>query len=99
MIHPRAFQNCTSLKKITIPSSVEIIGVEAFKGCTALSEITLNGGLKIIAADAFAECEKLAKVNFYGSNEEKQSISRVHNAWTNTVYSIYDCADCLCYVL
>ena len=78
MIHPRAFENCTSLKEISIPKNVEVIGVEAFKGCSALEGILLDNGLKVIAADAFADCEKLA--NIYCLENDKP--------WDNTLIAL-----------
>jgi len=33
-----AFENCTSLKSINIPSSVKVIGKEAFSGCSQLRD-------------------------------------------------------------
>ena len=37
-----AFQNCTALKKIEIPSKVKKIGSKAFYGCKALTNITIK---------------------------------------------------------
>jgi hypothetical protein len=33
-----AFQGCASLENITIPSTINYIGISAFVGCTSLSE-------------------------------------------------------------
>ena len=41
-IGARAFEDCTSLTSITIPSSVTIIGDYAFECCTSLTSITLT---------------------------------------------------------
>ena len=38
-IGDEAFFNNTTLRKITVPQTVERIGVRAFKGCTMLSEM------------------------------------------------------------
>ena len=35
-----AFYNCTSLKSITLPSTLVEIGVDAFDGCRNLREVT-----------------------------------------------------------
>ena len=42
LIASEAFQNCTSLTSITIPSSVTGIGYDVFYGCTGLKSITIN---------------------------------------------------------
>ena len=38
-IAPNAFQNCTNLKSLTLPASLESIGDNAFYGCTSISII------------------------------------------------------------
>ena len=48
-----AFNNCTGLKSIEIPSSVRKIGYGAFNGCTNLSSIKLPSSLVQIHADIF----------------------------------------------
>ena len=40
IIRKQAFNNCRSLKSITIPSKVEFIYQEVFKGCNALESVT-----------------------------------------------------------
>ncbi len=48
IIRDNAFENCTSLTSIIIPSSVETIGHGAFSGCSSLKKISLPfvGGSK-----------------------------------------------------
>ena len=40
-IAERAFENCDTLKSVTIPEGVESIGKNAFANCPELKEITL----------------------------------------------------------
>ncbi|MBQ9370516.1 MAG: leucine-rich repeat domain-containing protein, partial [Clostridia bacterium] len=40
-LDPYAFQDCTTMEEVTVPSSVRIIGLGAFKGCTSLSKIEI----------------------------------------------------------
>ena len=53
------FENCLSLKKLTVPEGVEYIGNRAFAGCTSLEEIYLPASLKEIEPGAFEGCAKL----------------------------------------
>ncbi len=59
----RAFQNCTSLKSVILPSSLKTICGQAFKSATALTEITLPEAVTEIADSLFNGCTLLAKVN------------------------------------
>ena len=43
-IRETAFVGCSGLTSITIPNTVENIGVQAFRECTALKEVTIEDG-------------------------------------------------------
>ena len=43
-----AFEDCTGLTSVTIPTGVTSIGIHAFDGCSGLTTITLPSGLKNI---------------------------------------------------
>lgn len=60
-----AFKDCTALTQITIPDSIETIGVQAFMGCTNLIDVIISGNsnLNIISAEAFSSCGKLENIN------------------------------------
>ena len=49
------FYNNTTIKSVTLPSSVKNIGTNAFAGCTNLTEINLPDGLESIGYGAFAD--------------------------------------------
>jgi hypothetical protein len=57
-----AFQDCTSLTSIRIPSTVKEIGLEAFMGCRQLKTVELLEGLESIGKYAFAECTSLRRI-------------------------------------
>ncbi|MBQ9561325.1 MAG: leucine-rich repeat domain-containing protein [Prevotella sp.] len=42
VISKNAFNGCSGLTSVTIPSSVTSIGDDAFRGCTSLTDVTLN---------------------------------------------------------
>ena len=56
-----------SLKSVTIPNSVESIGVRAFKTCTSLTSITIPDSVKSIGYGAFTWCESLKSVTIPNS--------------------------------
>ena len=69
-IGPRAFQNCTGLTKINIPSSVTSIGSQAFAGCSSLESITIPNTVEGIGQYAFEDCTSLVNVIFQGRTAE-----------------------------
>ena len=60
----RAFQYCSSLARVEIPSSVTSIGNSAFEGCSSLDSVTFQAGSQLasIGNSAFYECISLASV-------------------------------------
>ena len=57
-----AFNECTSLESITIPSSIIRIGESAFSMCTSLETVTIPGSVKRIENYAFGECSSLVSI-------------------------------------
>ncbi|MEG0396717.1 MAG: leucine-rich repeat protein, partial [Oscillospiraceae bacterium] len=80
-IEEQAFSCCSSLVKVTMPSSVVNIGYNAFVGCPALKEIDISTKPKdsIIGAPWSADN---AKVRWQG---EEAQYSYVFDAKTNTI--------------
>lgn len=58
----RAFAGCTSLKNLTIPSSIETFMNQVFADCTSLEILTLREGIKQIGHQAFLNCNQLKEV-------------------------------------
>ena len=56
------FKDCTSLKEVIIPNSVESIGDRAFRGCTNLKEVNIPNSVKSIGDEAFKDCSSLQTV-------------------------------------
>ncbi|MDR3186469.1 MAG: leucine-rich repeat protein [Christensenellaceae bacterium] len=63
-----AFSNLSSLKNISLNSSLEIIDSMAFYKCVNLKEITLPESLTSIGYDAFSMCYSLEDVYFNSYN-------------------------------
>ena len=57
-----AFQGCTDLTSVTIPSSVKSIGDSAFQGCTGLTSVTIPSGLTSIGNSVFFGCRNLSSI-------------------------------------
>ena len=62
-IAPKAFTCCSSLERITIPSTVKEIGREAFSHCFQLVEVELRKGLQQIQKLAFHACDSLERIS------------------------------------
>lgn len=79
-IGDNAFDNCLSLTKIVLPSSVTAIGNSAFEGCAALSSINFPEALKSIGDYAFFGCDSIKNVVLYP------------NVTAIGEYAFYECA-------
>ena len=71
LIADDAFEGCSSLTSITIPSSVRNIGNNAFEYCTSLTSVTLPDGIQSIGNRVFSNCSSLKSINI------PQSVTRV----------------------
>lgn len=63
------FSNCTSLKSITLPSSITNVGNNygySFNGCTALEEVKNFGNVTSIGYNSFQECTSLKSIDLSG---------------------------------
>ncbi len=54
-----AFENCKSLKYLSVPNSVKAIQGYAFTGCDALEKIHISKGVEKIGEGAFSYCANL----------------------------------------
>ena len=62
-----AFENCSSIKSVTIPSSVTHIGLFAFSGCSNLTSITIPSSVTEIGYSAFENCSSLTSITIPSS--------------------------------
>lgn len=56
------FYNCTNLKEITIPQSVQSIGNQVFSGCTSLKKVTIGSNVNTIGWSSFKDCSSLSEI-------------------------------------
>lgn len=57
-----AFEDCKTLKSITIPDSVTTIGYKTFDSCTSLESITIPDSVTTIGGSAFYGCVSLESI-------------------------------------
>lgn len=57
-----AFHQCTSLRSISLPSTLRSIGNYSFNGCTSLQEVTLNKELTELGINVFENCTSLSRL-------------------------------------
>ena len=62
-----AFEGCSSLTSLTIPSSVTSIGNQAFSGCSGLTSLTIPSGVTSIGRSAFSGCSGLTSLTIPSS--------------------------------
>ncbi len=63
----RAFANCSRLKKVRIPGSVENIQTLAFAQCENLKDVVLSEGVRMIGRSAFDDCPALEEIEIPNS--------------------------------
>ena len=62
------FEDCTSLKKVTVENDLIFVGQYAFKNNTSLSSVTFKGGVEYFDNEAFADCLSLTTFTLPSSN-------------------------------
>lgn len=79
-LEDQMFEECSELREIIIPSTVEFIGKRCFYKCVNLREINIPSSVKTIYEEAFSDCYKLENVCF---NEGLENI--YNDAFKNTI--------------
>lgn len=82
-----AFNSCSSLKSITLPSTLTTINDWAFSYCSSLSSVVLPSSLSVIRAYAFYNCPSLMSIVLPSS---LTSIESEAFANCNKLYEIYN---------
>ena len=62
-INCNAFENCTNLSAVNIPSNTESIDTSAFKNCLNIKDINIPDSTVQIGNQAFYNCSNLEKFN------------------------------------
>ena len=60
-----AFEGCSGLTSLTIPSGVTSIGEAAFSGCSGLTSLTIPSSVTSIGRSAFSGCSGLTSIYVY----------------------------------
>lgn len=63
-----------ALQTVSVPDSVNYIGISAFEGCGALTDIQIGAQTQVIDSRAFAKCISISEVNI------PQSVTKIGNA-------------------
>lgn len=66
-----AFEGCSGLTSLKLPSDIRLIGRNAFEGCSGLTSITLPSGVTKIGESAFANCSGLTSIYVYAEKMPK----------------------------
>lgn len=73
----KCFSDCSSIKSITIPSSVTSLGKDCFHGCSGLTSITIPSSVISLGDFCFKDCSGLETVYFKGKVPDKISGSYI----------------------
>jgi hypothetical protein len=89
-IGTRAFQNCTTIKKLTIPEGILTINTCAFCECENLEELYYNCNLKSIGTTPFLNCTALKTV-YVGENVSSIPVNGNNDCYgTEVEYFVVD---------
>ena len=78
-----AFRKNTTLKKVSLPDTLDYIGGSAFEECTSLEGIVIPENVKTVSGSAFYKCSSLAEVTIPDSVETIYSSSFDRTAFYN----------------
>jgi hypothetical protein len=73
------FDRCTSLCRILIPASVEIIGWSGFFDCTSLSEVIFSSDSHLREINGFKKCNSLYRISIPASVEIIRGFDQCHS--------------------
>ncbi|MEI8206086.1 MAG: leucine-rich repeat protein [Kiritimatiellales bacterium] len=76
-IGPYAFNRCTNLTSVTIPSSITSIRYQAFNSCTSLTSIAIPSSVTSIDDRAFFSCTSLTSITVNAINSIYSSTNGV----------------------
>lgn len=86
----RVFDNCGSLRNVTIEKGVTKIGIFAFAGCESLASVTIPNSVKEIGFRAFVGDTSLAVVQYGGTKSQWNAISKWYRQIGNFVVQCTD---------
>ena len=87
------FRDCTSLKEVVFPHTVEDINEDAFRGCKSLREIVLPDSLKSLGKYAFMSCSSLESISFTGTTKKWASITKGSMIWDSVPADVVHCSN------
>ncbi len=80
-IYHSAFDSCTGLKNVSIPTSVTSIGSFAFAFCTGLTSMDIPNSVTSIGAQAFYRCTNLSNITIPNSVTSIDTWAFIVTAW------------------
>ena len=84
-----AFESCTALTEIVIPSTITNMGEKAFQNCTSLADVTISEGAQYIGMKAFLN-DPITEITIPSSVTNMTSAFEDHTTLSKAVIS---CAD------
>jgi hypothetical protein len=83
------FEECRSLCRIEIPSSLEIIGELGFCECTSLTEIIFSSDSQVKKIYGFRNCTSLGALNFlYRLRSLGRMVSMNAHHWQKSSFQV-----------
>lgn len=83
-VFPAGFQNCETIRTITLPDTITSFGTDAFAG-SSLQSITIPNGLSVISSGAFRNCKDLVVVDF---DKDENTVTTINDYAFANDYSL-----------
>ena len=84
----RAFQGCTKLQTVSLPSSLKVIEEAAFQS-TGLTELYIPASVKRLGYYAFHACDALASVNIEASTEPLEFVTGYYRSFGDAAKEVF----------
>ena len=76
-----AFDGCSGLTSVTIPSGVTSIGQSAFDGCSGLTSVTIPSSVTSIGGSAFYGCKMLESVTVLATDQPEGGLKMFESCY------------------
>jgi hypothetical protein len=76
-IGPFAFDNCSLVTSVTLPTNIKTLSTSAFSRCSGLSTFSIPSSVTLISGNVFSGCSKLTSISVSSQNTQYSSLDGI----------------------